>query len=103
MSAPTDVTHHAVVAVNLGNSGRVPLKLTRVVRLDGVLVGPDMIVGVEVDVARECIAKGWAEAVPGNTEAHLPELRQQPKAHADSPVAVEPRVDVTVYPRKKGR
>lgn len=75
--------------------GPVPLKLTRNAYLNGSLVGPPLIVSVSVDTARDLIAKGYAEAVPGNTEKFLPELREQPKrepiAHADSP---------TVTPKK---
>lgn len=65
------------------------MKLARVVTLDGVMCAAGMIVGVTVPVARRCIAEGWAEAVPGNTEVHLEELRAQPTAHAASPVEVE--------------
>jgi len=80
--------------VTVREDGPVPLKLTRNAYLNGSLVGPPLIVSVSVETARDLIARGYAEAVPGNTDKHLPELREQPNrepvAHKGSPTLVEP-------------
>lgn len=85
--------------VNVREDGPVPLKLTRNAYLNGSLVGPPLIVSVSVETARDLIARGFAEAVPGNTDRHLPELRTQPSrepvAHKGSPSLVEPETEAS--------
>lgn len=85
--------------INVRQDGPVPLKLTRNAYLDGALVGPPLIVSVSVETARDLIGRGFAEAVPGNTENHLPELREQPSrepvAHKGSPSLVEPEPEAS--------
>ena len=66
----------------------VPLKLTRNAYLHGSLVGPPLVIAVDVETARTLIGKGYAEAMP---PAEADALRAQPAfpvAHAVSPSVV---------------
>lgn len=70
----------------------VPIKLTRNTYLDGSLRGPPQVVAVTPEIARDLIARGFAEAV--TVEAKPEVLRTQPTfpvAHAASPAVVTPK------------
>lgn len=72
----------------LRDMASVPLKLTRNAYLHGALVGPPLVIAVDVETARTLIGKGYAEAL---ATAEVDALRAQPAfpvAHAASPAVV---------------